>query len=89
MLCKAFVGQSCPEGGAAQKTAVAAQAAARSGKDQDETLSESGVEAREPNEDSHLRLGRAFLADSEVWEGLGANPLVFVGLSAILPLLHT
>ena len=35
------------------------------------------------------RLGRAFLAPSEVLEGLGANPLVFVGLSAILPLLHT
>ena len=60
-----------------------------SGKDQGEALSESKVEAREPNEDSHLRLGRAFLAPSEVLEGLGANPLVFVGLSAILPLLHT
>ena len=59
------------------------------GKDQGEALSESKVEAREPNEDSHLRLGRAFLAPSEVLEGLGANPLVFVGLSAILPLLHT
>ena len=41
------------------------------------------------DEDFHLRLGRAFLAPSEVLQGLGANPLVFVGLSAILPLLHT
>ena len=35
------------------------------------------------------RLCRELLAPSEVLEGLGANPLVFVGLSAILPLLHT
>ena len=52
----------------------------------------SAMEAREGHqrrdEISHSRLSRAFLAPSGVLMSPGAESLVFVGLSAILPLLH-